>query len=1182
MDAAIAAAAFMRCWASTAALAAVIQDDASAAALMISIGWAGTATRVTTESSVVIVERPIFKALKPGVLRPGGAAIIEGMLFCAGDPLGQCYSNGGAGSDVANPPIQLWLEYGRGLAPSAGSLHQACTNVQVITDEIATCTPPDLPASLPGYPAFTAVLQNNAVVFARQWLNATYPLASGYVRSLSAVPLPTRFVPSDASSRWLLPQSIVVGAVLAATGQPFDGQLECSIAPRTVGVLLLPAVDGMPLSAVAGTNNVSFGRIAIQAPFGVPVVLAVTCTAPQSSDVLALAALEWTLQPYELSVTLCDALPAAIESQLPLPAFRIAIALDAGNSSSTSTGSISGSGTVVSPPECAANRTFSAFPLPGIACSAFAEAANATAMLQGSSAAADARSGIATFAALSMSGTRGAEFTLRMRCFIGSIAIPGGPAAAVRITGCAAGTQPVDSVCAPCGSGQWSDGGADTCHSCPLQGATCEGGRLRLLPGFYLPPGRRGQLLDASARLYECLDPQRCIVVVSNASSGTAQTATALQCSIGATGPLCALCDVDAGYANVGGYCQPCPSAPLSSGVIAVAIALFVGGIAYLVLRKPGDGAAQRAAAFESIALRIMLTHIQALAALRAFRTAGLSVFRTATGWAEALTPAILSEGPSSCVLKPSYSGTFIATLSAPLVACGLGLLILLCATVLGQGKRPEGRLQSSSSHAPKATAASTAARTAARSSMCERLWAVRWRSEAERVLVLILSLAYMSVVSACIGALDCSEPIDGVSYLRSDYRVECRGGSYAVLAAVAIAVVLVVGGGFPVLIFLRLRHVSSTEALALPRYAAWAFLFLGYRVPDTSTSGASTLPREPLRPQATAGSGDADAEAVVTHNPFADDGSIPAAAVAAAGKSHDLSHSPVVQVLPSSSAHAASSQRLSCCGSLRRKTLVSPRHTGPTDCTRGHLGACLRLPLIAPDTRAFWESTVLLRKLAIVLLARLVPQPLPQVSVFVAVMLLFLTAHLVWKPYRARQFELVEGASLLCLALTACLSINAAPSAGAPPEAAALANAAILVINAIVLLLMLWTWLRLCSPRYFARARALGSIGRQKLCVRQSQSLCCSRCCCSVTITVCCRRPPVAMSSKLGPVALLHSLSSADSRRESASQSVSVVSPLVALTALRLQTAAASGPKAALTRSERRASHAPAPVPEA
>ena len=114
----------------------------------------------------------------------------------------------------------------------------------------------------------------------------------------------------------------------------------------------------------------------------------------------------------------------------------------------------------------------------------------------------------------------------------------------------------------------------------------------------------------------------------------------------------------------------------------------------------------------------------------------------------------------------------------------------------------------------------------------------------------------------------------------------------------------------------------------------------------------------------------------------------------------------------------------------------------------------------------------MLSRKMIIVLLARLVTHPLVQISMFVTVMMLFWGAHLVWQPYQEPRFALAEGASLLCLAVTASLTINAQPAVGAAPDAVTGVNAVVVLVNAVTQLLLLWTWLRRCAPQHIARAQ--------------------------------------------------------------------------------------------------------------
>lgn len=1153
-SAAARAAAVLVCEAPTELLSAAISaasSDASAAAMPVTFSWADGSS-LAAGHNITIVARPRLLAVSPAVLNPGGVAVIDGLHFCKGDPLGACFAGSG------RPPVQLWLGPALGVtAPSPGSssgtvLPAQCTRMSVLSDIIATCTLPALSPSLPGYPKFSAQLVSWSGTEAADRLNVSYPAAIAFVRGVAGVSLPDRFVPSDVSAPWFIPEDstseIAVEVVKLSGGERLNGPLECSLAARTAGVLLLPEQEGRPLAGVTGDGRVSFGRVAVQAPFSLQAVqLVVSCTSAQVTDGSGITPQEWTLKPHQLRVTLCDVVKASVASLMPLPLFRAALTLWDGTSntymgSPGSELSLADGGLRV--PECVPGRVFSAFRLPDVLCEVSATPIGSNTsepLLQGNSVRVSRASGVASFSALSIGGPAGAAYMLFVRCAVGSVRIPQEPNATIVITGCASGSAPVgagtgvvSAVCAPCGSGRWSNGGSEPCRGCPPRGASCEEGILRLLSGFYRPPHRAAEPLDEKAALYECLAPERCLVTMhvlagesgNNVSTVLSANAPAsFTCAPGASGPLCAVCEPGYSSSNERSACEVCPAAPLSKGVVAAVIILAVVIIAYLVLRSKGNEAEQRAAAAESIALRILLTHVQALSALRAFRASGLSVFRGMTAWADALSPALLTEGPSSCILQPSFASTFFGTLAAPLIASGVGLLIVLLAAVLCNCSSSEG----SGGRAGRGKVLSCSLSPFDCRSIRSRLLAA-WRSrEAERVLVIILSLTYMSVVSACISALDCSEPVDGIRYLRTDYRVECRGGGYTGLAAVAMLALLGVGVGFPLLIFLRLRHADTRVLASGPSFAPWAFLFLGYRVPPAplaatrslvpkAPSAASdaavtrktsnlrtrkTVEPEPGAPAALAAYGiaatslafdDVDSVAMVA-NPVAsmravepdarsDPGpSIPGGARAASG---------------TVTATAPATGRMDClfcctckwCGRgkypLRRATTVSGK-VSPAVAAVGFASMCCRRrrrcgPIIAHGNRAWWEATVLLRKLIIVLLSRLVAQSLVQISLFVTAITLFLVAHLLWHPYVESRFELTEGASLLSLTLTACLAINAQPSISLPEGVVTAVHITIVLVNVAALAFLLWSWLRLILPKRWAVITVVLQAAQQRL----------------------------------------------------------------------------------------------------
>lgn len=78
--------------------------------------------------------------------------------------------------------------------------------------------------------------------------------------------------------------------------------------------------------------------------------------------------------------------------------------------------------------------------------------------------------------------------------------------------------------------------------------------------------------------------------------------------------------------------------------------------------------------------------------------------------------------------------------------------------------------------------------------------------------------------------------------------------------------------------------------------------------------------------------------------------------------------------------------------------------------------------------------------------------------------------------PVCGRSESLLAGGgaiapSLACRAMTACLAILAQPAAQRSTDAGDAVNAGILAVNAASLVFLLWTWLRVCSPRHIATA---------------------------------------------------------------------------------------------------------------
>lgn len=445
------------------------------------------------------------------------------------------------------------------------------------------------------------------------------------------------------------------------------------------------------------------------------------------------------------------------------------------------------------------------------------------------------------------------------------------------------------------------------------------------------------------------------------------------------------------------------------------------------------------------------------------------------------------------------------------------------------------------------------------------------------------------------ITVLECSEAIEDVKYLRSDFRVECRGATYSALAAAAALSLVGVGLGFPLLIIIRLRGITAAT-LSKRKHSAFSFLFLGYRVPgdelapqdpavespatapsSTATGGhdavasrravIAVLARRERTEQAKGAlteqakgalteqakgaltaadlrfppaptSAEMTARAVpdeLTVNPVA---AVPshAAGINLAGINlttespletrvvakpsgrtqaarPDLTRSSFVHIVPGAAAstmpsrfrhsimhlsrrtRATSRPASACCAACSRKrssplTRAAVQNDAPADSQPSSVraprkcGCRCQHPVDAvagcdSGNRAYWEATSLLRRALIVLLARLVPAALPQIAAFVVILTLFLTAHMLARPYRDPHFAFSEGASLLCVILTAALAIIAQPSVGQDGGGTA-ATVLMLLINAATLGLLLRDWLIRCGPKHVATARDAAAFARQ------------------------------------------------------------------------------------------------------
>lgn len=936
-----------------------------------------------SESSVqlAVVARPTVKRVAPASAAPETELVIFGEGFCKGDPTGDC-----------SPASALAIRVGS----------VACLRVGILADFAATCTAPPVDSrSESGYPLLPIIVSNAAGVQAAAIMQVLYPSSGSVVLSAehsssSSRPPPSMYLPSDATEPWLLRESLSV-RVMDALGAPISGSVSCSLAPRTVGVLLLPANrSAVDLSAVVGSGTIAFGRFLVQAPFGTGnVTVAASCVSVADATLQFLPLL-LQLAPHPLSVALCQPLPTSARSLGALPPVRLALL------------AVDRPPAIAPADACAAGSAWAGLqPLPRISCTVHAvplRSEAAAPIIQDGSAAFNLTSGNVAFDNLRVGGEVNQAYALSIQCAIGSIVLPDPMVASstLLITGCSAGSQPKGSLCEPCAGDSYSDGGREPCRKCPSAGVDRSAGILRSLPGFYRPPAHANLALQLTSELHECPTPSRCLVNDSAAglvvegtdAAAVAASARTWYCAEGTAGPLCAACDEAAGYALIGGQCLPCAPVGVNGFVVAsLVLAVLAGVVAVTLLKRRAASRGDGGRSGDSIALRILLTHVQAASSIRAFRLSGGEFYRRATAWMDLLSPAVLAQGPTQCAVRPSFEAVFWATLSAPLLICILSLLVLSIVEaidVLQRRRRaPAARViesQLSLASAANANSLRVNARRRIRRSFTGTLASTKagkavgfmvavWNTGAPAsILLFVLSLAYMPMLGAALSVFQCTQPIDGVRYITADVRVRCEASrEYTAMAVAAGATLLFVGAGFPAFIVWRLRRAKPVHLMSQRFKTVWSFLFEGYRsgtvdLPSRSerskkAAAAAVLPRAGIAPVAQLEGSGTTALDATTAAPGRESESMPATR-------NPLLLAQRRRAPPSSSSPSAPLPADN--GSQVKRESHLPALTGSTITSAAAQPSWL---LGSGESLLHWEAVVLARKAAVVGLARLVRQ---------------------------------------------------------------------------------------------------------------------------------------------------------------------------------------------------------------
>lgn len=485
----------------------------------------------------------------------------------------------------------------------------------------------------------------------------------------------------------------------------------------------------------------------------------------------------------------------------------------------------------------------------------------------------NASAGTATFTNFVPLGTRGGVAVLTASCMLPG-GVPLRPVSAVlRLRGCDKGTEPSSRICRACTPGTYSEGGRMPCTQCPTSGVTCADGTLRLLPGWFRADGLTSRINDATLflpawnpaatmvrddknqRTFDCAEGY----LQGSMTCGVCDTAAGYQ----RFGEACAKCPprsqsvailagVMVAFLLLVAYVALKPvSATRSRGSTVLRITLsYVQQLSAVVALQAVQGSlfSQASVALETvnaspfsmgqIQCLLQLSYLQRLAFTVLFP---LAVALSAVGF---VVPKALYDNMLCCPTRPRLVRPGAVPLRQKLLR---SLRAVFCSTRIRRAcvcaREPvSGTRGAAASGGGDGSLATTAAPAAASLTPFEPpemagkrklyllagkgCWLARWNMVTFRedikeyfrsrrwlaTAVFAAFLFYVSVVSSSLRALDCTPPILGVRYLKTDLSLQCWQGDHVAVAAVAIAALIIFGLGFPLLLFVQLRKFAAAR----------------------------------------------------------------------------------------------------------------------------------------------------------------------------------------------------------------------------------------------------------------------------------------------------------------------------------------------------------------------------------
>ena len=385
-----------------------------------------------------------------------------------------------------------------------------------------------------------------------------------------------------------------------------------------------------------------------------------------------------------------------------------------------------------------------------------------------------------------------------------------------------------------------------TCEQCPVRGVSCRSGVLLLEVGTWYD--QELGFVVADTEMHTCFNEECCTY---DESSSQLSCATEL----GYVGPLCGGCDRDdeqghGHHTRSGLRCAKCWSDGWSWFAFMLFIIFLCIAIAFLVIRY--DFGVDHGE-YRTTVQKMAFSHLQMLGLLGIFKARGTAVFNEVISQtSEVLGGSFTSLVPIKCALRSQIYGPFLVTQSSPIIILVVASLILIPTTFLERCLRKKRKDQL----APHFKGRFRLPRMLAPLRMCRQPMTAgdkkKWLGEfyptrrLAGVGTFVIFSLYPTLVASISSLYNCTDRIEGTSYLVADLTVTCYRGAHIAFLVFASVGAVVYALGIPIVVFVATamkpplsrktwRSGCLCERRAVPKYLTlevrerFAFLFNGY-----------------------------------------------------------------------------------------------------------------------------------------------------------------------------------------------------------------------------------------------------------------------------------------------------------------------------------------------------------------